>query len=201
LAIVALLLFPVVAFAQPVPPCNFYGTVQVDGADVVDGTVITATVGEETYSTTTTDSKYVLKIEQPEGKTYAGETVTFKMGDYEDVAGTATWERGGNVNLDLSISTGAPPSEVPISDVVVNLLPAGEEASATYDAETKVLTLNIPAGEAGEAGPAGPAGEAGPEGPAGPAGGGTLAIVALIIAIVAIVIGIVAVTRKPSPKK
>ncbi len=50
------------------PPCRFYGTVQVDGYDVPDGTVITTIIEGVPYSTTTPEaaygpSTYALKIE------------------------------------------------------------------------------------------------------------------------------------------
>ena len=82
LAVVALVLFPAIAFAQGAPqlPCAFHGTVQVNGANVADGTVITATIGNDTYTTTTSDSTYRVVIAQPEGKNYDGLTVTFMIG-------------------------------------------------------------------------------------------------------------------------
>src|SRR5512136_1197561 len=82
LAVVALVLFPAIAFAQGglQPPCAFHGTVQVNGQNVADGTVITATIGNDTYTATTTDSTYRVVIAQPEGKSYDGMTVTFMIG-------------------------------------------------------------------------------------------------------------------------
>lgn len=62
-------LLPAMTFAQGAqPPCRFYGTVQVDGYDVPDGTVITAIIEGVPYSTTTPEaaygpSTYALKIE------------------------------------------------------------------------------------------------------------------------------------------
>ena len=93
LAVVALLLFPAGALADEPPqrPCRFHGTVQVDGADVPDGTTITATVDGDTYSTDTPyvlggakvygASGYALKITPSGNTTYsAGAAVTFMIG-------------------------------------------------------------------------------------------------------------------------
>lgn len=52
--------------------------------------------------------------------------------------------------------------------VQTTLLPAGEEASATYS--SGVLTLNLPRGIKGDTGPAGPTGAQGPKGDTGPQG-------------------------------
>jgi hypothetical protein len=39
---------------------------------VADGTVITATIGNDTYTTTTSDLTYRVVIAQPEGESYDG---------------------------------------------------------------------------------------------------------------------------------
>ena len=80
LAVVVLVLFPAISFAQGgvQPPCAFHGTVQVNGANVADGTVITATIGNDTYPTTTSNSIYRISIPQLEGKSYSGMTVPSK---------------------------------------------------------------------------------------------------------------------------
>jgi hypothetical protein len=87
-------------------PCAFHGTVQVNGQNVADGTVITATIGNDTYTTTTTDSAYRVVIAQPEGKSYDGLIVTFKIGS-DTAAQTGIWQMGGNVALNLTKGTGA----------------------------------------------------------------------------------------------
>ena len=169
LAVVALLLFPVMAFADTPPeiPCRFYGDVTVDGEDVAGGTVIQAIIGGEVVGeiTTTTDaaggSSYGVKVVQPEGASYEGATVSFKIGA-QTADQTDTWVRGGNVNVDLSI--GEP----------------GPNGGGTQG----------PAGPAGPTGPTGPTGPAGPEGDPGEpgedaAGGIALPVVALVIAIIA----------------
>jgi hypothetical protein len=194
LAVVALVLFPAIAFAQGglEPPCAFHGTVQVNGQNVADGTVITATIGNETYTATTTDSAYRVVIAQPEGKSYEGLTVSFKIGAAA-VTQTGTWSIGGNVAVNLTSGVGPPiPGGGGITDVKVNALPAGSAPTVSYNAETGVLTLGIPAGAAGATGPAGPAG---PQGPAGKSASSVLGIVAIVLAVIAIVIAGVAMLR------
>ena len=75
LVVAMLLLSPAVASAQPVPPCRFHGTVEVDGAAVDDGTIITATIEGQTFTTTTPSaygaSTFAIMIEQPEGMAFA----------------------------------------------------------------------------------------------------------------------------------
>ena len=96
-------------------PCRFHGTVQLDGADVPDGTVITATIQGDTYSTTTPsvygDSTYLLEI-VPHYIVHYAEMVeiTFKIDGYATDQ-TGEWETGGNRGFNLSaavIPTPAP---------------------------------------------------------------------------------------------
>ena len=96
-----------------VPPCRFYGSVQLNGASVADGTVVTAIVEGFAYTTTTNStpppngygpSTYAILIHKPEGKSYDGKTVTFMIGNY-GASQTATWSMGGNVALNISAST------------------------------------------------------------------------------------------------
>jgi hypothetical protein len=190
LAVVALLLFPAIAVAQetpPDPPCRFYGEVMVDGQAVPAGTVITATVGGDEYTTTTPAegygaSTYAIKIAEPSGATYDGATVTFMIGA-QSAAQTGTWDLGSNINVDLSVGEGVTPSDGGITDVEVVTLAAGEDAYAELSGGT--LTLGIPKGPAGAAGAKGATGPAGEDG-ADAAGGIALPVVALVIAIIAV---------------
>jgi uncharacterized protein YdeI (BOF family) len=138
LAVVALVLFPAIAFAQGglEPPCAFHGTVQVNGANVADGTVISAKLGNDTYTTTTTDSAYRVVIAQPEGKSYSGLNVSFMIGN-ATVTQTATWQIGGNVLVNLTRGV-APPIEGGggITQVVVNALAAGSAPTVSYNPDT-----------------------------------------------------------------
>ncbi|MGB2856845.1 MAG: hypothetical protein WBC61_09425, partial [Dehalococcoidia bacterium] len=112
-------LLPAMTFAQGAqPPCRFYGTVQLDGYDVPDGTVITAIIEGVPYSTTTPEaaygsSTYVLKIEPSAGAFYNyGTQIYFKIDDHV-AKETATWESGSNIELNLTASTAPPPTPTP----------------------------------------------------------------------------------------
>ena len=179
LAVVALLLFPAMALAQPELPVRFHGTVEVDGADVADGTVITATIEGESFTTTTPAvygaSTYAIKLVPPEGTEFTdGATVTFMIGS-DSAAQTGTWSPGDNTELNLSAG------EAPV--------PTGEQG--------------VP-GPTGPAGPTGPQGPAGPTGPAGPqgepgedaTGGIAIPIVALVIAIIAVGLAAMSLRRR-----
>ena len=106
LALVALVLLPAIAVTQGglQPPCRFHGTVQVNGANVSDGTVITAKIWNYTYTTTTNDSSYAVTMAQPEGKSFEGQAVTFMIGT-ATASQTGTWLIGGNVAVNLTNGT------------------------------------------------------------------------------------------------
>lgn len=123
-------LLPAVTFAQGAqPPCRFYGTVQVDGYDVPDGTVITAIIEGVPYSTTTPEaiygpSTYALKIEPSAGAFYNyGTQIYFKIDDHV-AKETATWESGSNIELNLSASTAPPPTPTPSPTPIPTPTPA-----------------------------------------------------------------------------
>ena len=208
LVVAMLLLSPAVASAQPVPPCRFHGTVQVDGAAVEDGTIITATIEGQTFTATTPSaygpSTYAIEIEQPEDAPFVDKTVTFKIGDR--AAQTGTWEMGGNIELNLTAGEAPTPTDGgAITDVLVISLDPGSAPTASFDAATGVLTLGIPDGETGAQGAAGAAGSPGvqgaqgpqgPEGPEGEEGGEVLAIVALIVALIAFFASVFVLVRR-----
>ena len=192
LAVVALVLFPALAFAQGAPqlPCAFHGTVQVNGANVADGTVITATIGNETYTTTTSDSTYRVVITQPEGKSYDGLTATFKIGS-DTAKETGTWQMGGNVALNLTKGT---PQVTPTGNVIITSVVLGNTTG--YDPVTGILTIK----KADITGPAGATGATGATGAAGPAGknaSSIIGIIAIVIAVIAIAIAGMVMMRKP----
>ena len=192
LAVVALVLFPAIAFAQGglQPPCAFHGTVQVNGLNVADGTVITATIGNDTYTATTTDSTYRVVIAQPEGKSYDGLTVTFKIGS--DTAGqTGTWSMGGNVAINLTKGT---PQVTPSGNVIITSVVLGNTTG--YDPVTGTLTIKK-ADITGPQGPAGTGGAAGPQGPAGKNASSVIGIVAIVLAVIAIAVAVMVMMRKP----
>ncbi len=173
LAVVALVLLPAIAVAQGglQPPCRFHGTVQVDGANVADGTVITATVDGTAYTATTTASSYSVTIAQPEGKSYEGKTVTFKIGA-DSASQTATWTTGGNVAVNLI--KGEPP-----------LTPGGMTEEQLKELIKEVIDANA-ATLKGPKGDTGATGATGATGPAGKDASSVLGIVAIVLAAIAI---------------
>ncbi|MEE8389694.1 MAG: hypothetical protein V3S14_02710 [Anaerolineae bacterium] len=206
LAVVALVLFPAVAMAQgPGLPNRFHGTVLVDGLDVADGTVITATIDGDEYTATTPsaygDSTYALEIAPAVGTAYTeGAEITFMIGD-QSVEQTGAWEAGGNAELNLRIGVGGPViNGGGITRVIAESLPAGSAATVTLI--NGVLTIGIPDGDTGPAGTAGSDGSAGSDGGAGPAGEKgedspiVIPIIALVLAIVSIVVAISVMRRK-----
>lgn len=121
-AVTVLILLPALSSAQgPGLPCRFHGTVQLDGAPVPDGTVITATI-EGNISTTTTpsvygDSTYAIIIVPPQGTIFNdGTPITFKIGDFDAIE-TGTWETGLNLILNLTASSAAMPTPTPLETV------------------------------------------------------------------------------------
>jgi hypothetical protein len=82
--------------------------VQVDGAGVPEGTVITGIVEGDEHTTTTPavygPSTYALIVTPPEGTSYEDATVTF-MVDGLVAEQTGIWVTGGNVMLNLSAVT------------------------------------------------------------------------------------------------
>jgi hypothetical protein len=192
LAVVALVLFPAIAFAQGAPqlPCAFHGTVQVSGANVADGTVITATIGNETYTTTTSNSTYRVVIAQPEGKSYDGLTATFKIG-IDTAKETGTWQMGGNVALNLTKGT---PQVTPSGGVIITSVVLGNTTS--YDSVTGTLTIKK-ADITGPTGATGATGTTGAEGPAGKNASNVIGIIAIVLAIIAIAIAGMVMMRKP----
>ncbi len=125
LVLSALFILPVAVSAQgpPTPPCRLYGTVQLEGAPVPDGTVITATIAGDTYTTTTPaivegkpvygSSTYIIKLDPLPGISYdEGAQVTFKIGNY-NADQTGNWEFGDNTRLDLTASIPPPPTPAP----------------------------------------------------------------------------------------
>ena len=116
--LVALVITPGTVTAQAtVPPCRFHGTVQLDGAPVPDGTLVTAAVAGDTYAITTPSiygtSTYAMTIVPLPGVSYAEDTpVYFRVGTYQ-AQEVGYWETGGNFVLDLSAVIPPPPTPSP----------------------------------------------------------------------------------------
>ena len=191
LAVVALVLFPAMAVAQPPLPCRVHGTVLLDGEDVAGNTTITATIGNDTYTTQTPSvygaSTYLLEIAPEEGTQYtAGETITFMIGA-RAADQTSAWETGGNIELNLSVGGPGPVSgEI---DVVVSW----SDGDSTLIGD--VLTLYLGAQPQGPTGATGATGLAGADGEDA-TGGTALPIVALVIAIIAAGVAMMSMRRR-----
>lgn len=197
LAVVALVLFPAIAFAQGglQPPCAFHGTVLVNGQNVADGTVIMATIGNDTYTITTITaagaSTYRIIIAQPEGKSYDGLTVTFMIGS-ATAGQTGTWQMGGDVAINLT--KGVPVITPTGGGAYITNVVLGN--STAYDPTTGIITINQNA-ITGAQGPQGIQGNQGNQGPAGKNASSVLGIVAIILAVIAIIAAVVVLMRKP----
>ena len=114
---IALLLVNVsTAFAMPPMPSSFYGTVKLDGANVPEGTIISARINGVVYASMTAilylgDTVYYFDVPGDDPDTtgvveggVAGNTVVFYVGSY--VANqTAPWQSGSSVELNLTAST------------------------------------------------------------------------------------------------
>ena len=95
---------PPAAPHAPPPVCNFYGSLQVGGADAPVGTAVSAWIedAKAAEATTTSVGSYVIKVVQPEGETYAGKTVAFRIDD-RATGIASTGEAGENRNVPLSV--------------------------------------------------------------------------------------------------
>jgi len=101
-------LFPRHALLAQPPVAVFYGTAKVDGALVPDGTIVSAWIqGEKVAEAATSDSKYKLKITQPEGKNFEDKKVSFRIGK-DFAAETGVWKAGEVTKLDLNATSTAP---------------------------------------------------------------------------------------------
>jgi hypothetical protein len=116
---VAFLIFPCIASAEDQSVCRFSGIATLDGANVPDGTVITAIIGNDEYWTTTPtgygSSTYSIAIQPPDGKSYPdGTAVSFRI-DGHAADQTATLQNGQNIRCDLTASTGSTSTPTPPS--------------------------------------------------------------------------------------
>ena len=189
LAVIALLLaIPAVVLAQAQPslPAVFGGTVSWDGTSASDGTMVSAWIdGKEVASASAADGSYALIISEPQGSSFTGKKITFKVGP-GTATQTATWEAAGGDVLDLKAVPVPPPK--PVAGPAGPAGPAGSAGKAGAPGPgggpgpagpggspgkagaAGAAGAKGPAGSAGSAGPAGSAGSAGATGPAGSAG-------------------------------
>ena len=176
--VIAMFLLPAVALAQAPPVCSFYGSLQVNGVDAPVGTVVSAWMDDAMVASATTTSVglHVIKVVQPEGETYANQTVAFRVNDIATGV-TSTWEAGEAKSVPLSVGEGPIVPGVDLEVVV-----SWTEGNSTL--VDNVLTLYLGAQPVGPQGPAGATGAPGDPGEDA-AGGIALPIVALVIAIIA----------------
>ena len=111
--------------APPPPPSSFNGTVQVDGANVPGGTIISAWIDGVRYAEATTTfyagySVYGIGVPGDHPDTpekdggVEGDTITFRVGDF--IADqTGTWCGGSNEHLDLAASSYVEPGSITIA--------------------------------------------------------------------------------------
>jgi len=203
-ALALLLAIPTSVFAQRVPPHQFVGTATLDGAGVVDGGAVTAWIdGEQVAAANASGGNYSLQVDQGDNSSYAGKTVSFKVGG-ADVAETAEWMQGGGTILNLAGVSGSSGGGAGaegekgttglrgLTGVAGPAGPAGPAGApgapgaAGYAGAPGSDGADGSSGSNGSNGSAGPAGPAGPAGAAGPAGGGIIGIIALIVAAVAL---------------
>ncbi len=115
----ALLIFPCIASAEDQPVCRFSGIATLDGTNVPDGTIITAIVEDDEYTTATPTgygpSTYSIAIQPPDGKSYPdGTAVSFRI-DGHAADQTGILQNGQNIRRDLTASTGSTPIPTPPS--------------------------------------------------------------------------------------
>ena len=115
----ALLIFPCIASAEDQPVCRFSGIATLDGTNVPDGTVITAIVEDDEYTTATPTgygpSTYSITIYPPDGTSYPdGTAVSFRI-DGHAADQTGILQNGQNIRRDLTASAGSTPIPTPPS--------------------------------------------------------------------------------------
>ena len=97
-----------VVYAQQRPTHIFAGRAFVDGNPPSDGTTITAWIdGHEVAKSRLKGGNYTLFVEQPQGRSYAGRTVTYRVGEVQ-TGERRDWQRGGStvVNLNAYVHQG-----------------------------------------------------------------------------------------------
>jgi hypothetical protein len=120
LAVILIALFGTTAHAVPPLPSTFYGTAKLDGANVADGTLVTAWVDGVQYGQGNTftfngESWYSLDVlgddpdtpEKDGGTT--GDIVSFRVGD-NAAAQTGIWSGGTTAQLNLTAAAGPTPT-------------------------------------------------------------------------------------------
>jgi len=97
----------------PSLPSSFYGAVKLDGANVPDGTIVSAWIRGVKYAQTQTltyqgDSVYAVRVPGDDAETpgveggVEGDTIIFRVGEATAVQ-TGTWHEGTDVELNLTV--------------------------------------------------------------------------------------------------
>jgi len=126
-----------VVYAQQRPTHVFAGRAFVDSDPPPDRTTITAWIdGHEVAKSRLKGGNFTLFVEQPQGQSYAGRTVTYRVGEVQ-TGERRDWQRGGStvVNLNAYVHQGRSRGQdrLPgrfIRECVLNALgrlPAGKE--------------------------------------------------------------------------
>lgn len=123
-----LVYLPAAQAAPPPIPFSLFGTVRVDGANVSDGTVITAWINGiryatgATYTVTASGSAYTLTVPGDDPATPAveggvnGDTIYILI-DSGAATQTATWTSGSNQRRDLTMASVSSPTITVIADL------------------------------------------------------------------------------------
>lgn len=130
-ALLLLASWPEAALAVPPLPSSFYGTVQIDGANVPDGTTVSAWINGNLYQQTTTftdggNSVYTMSVPGDDPATGAveggvnGDTVTFVV-DGQTATPTGTWQSGTNVERNLGVTSTPPVAVEAPADMTADL--------------------------------------------------------------------------------
>jgi hypothetical protein len=159
LACLSPLLAAVPALAFPPLPSSFYGTVEVNGDNVPDGTIVRALIDDQVYAEGRTqtyqgDSVYSLDVPGDDTATAArdggheGDTIQFEVGEVL-ADQTGTWHSGANVELNLAASATGPlatppptPSPVPTRTPIPLAQPSATHTTFAQPSPTPVLPVD-----------------------------------------------------------
>jgi hypothetical protein len=89
--------------AQQLPAHVFTGKTSVDSNPPPDGTIVTAWIdGRSVARTRLNGGKYTLRVRQPEGQSFAGRIVTYRIGGVQ-TGERRPWKQGGSTNVNLNV--------------------------------------------------------------------------------------------------
>ena len=130
LSLLLAIVLPVMADEPPRLPSGFYGTAKQNGANVPNGTIVSAWINSVKYAETTTFlttinsvqvSVYTITVPGDDPSTSGvieggneGDTIVFKIGIYPTDQ-TGTWHEGTDTELNLHATVNTPPTTVSVS--------------------------------------------------------------------------------------